>query len=109
MEKTLAVFEKVGECSDGEVVAGNTHGSLEDTDGKGLTAIAEVFHITGFGDEEFLFWIFAVGTNQTIEVFLHLLEVALTVPQGVIRIERYNFDWQSGHIPLIIRLADFFS
>ena len=109
MKQLLAVGEEFLELGSREIIAGNMQGGLDDADGECLATIAKVGHVATLCEEKFVFGIFAVGCDETVEMILHLLEMRLAVPQGVIRIECDHFDWQSGHIPLIIRLEDFCS
>ena len=101
--------EQVGQLFCCEMIATHTEGCLDDADGKGLATIAEVGHIATLREKEFMFRILAIGRNETVEMILHLLEMRLAVPQGIVCVESNYFDWQSGHIPLIIRLEDFCS
>ena len=109
MQQRLAVSEQVFQLGGREVITGDVQGSLDDTDGECLATVAEIGHIATLCEEEFVLRVFTVGRNQTVEMVLHLLEVRLAVPESVIRVKCDYFDWQSGHIPLIIRLDDFFS
>ena len=109
MEQLFAMGQEFFQLGGGDVVASDTQGGLDDTDGEGLATVSEVSHITAFRKEKFVFGVFAVGCDETVEMVLHLLEMRLAVPQGVVSVEGDYFDWQSGHIPLIIRLEDFCS
>ena len=109
MEQLFAVGKKFLELGSGEVVASDMQGGLDDADGKCLATIAKVSHIAALREEEFVLRVFAIGCNETVEMILYLLEMRLAVPQGIVSIESNYFDWQSGHIPLIIRLEDFCS
>ena len=80
VEQRLAVAEQVGQLFCGEVVATHTEGRLDDADGKGLAAIAEVSHIARFGLEKFLGRNVTIGCDETVEMVLYFLEVRLTVP-----------------------------
>jgi hypothetical protein len=75
------------------MVTAHAKGRLDDRDGKGLTAIAEVGHVTALCLEELLGRVFAVRCNEPVEVVLYGLEVRLTVPQGVIGVESDYSEW----------------
>ena len=102
MEQALAVFQQVGEGRDAQVVACHTHGGLEDADGESLAAIAEVGHIARLRLKKIQLGILTIGRNQAVEVFLHSLEMRLTVPQRVIRIKRNHLILFTIHSSLFL-------
>ena len=85
------------------MVAPHAEGRLDDGDGEGLAAVAEVGHVAALRLEQFSGRVLAVGCNETVEVILYGLEVRLAVPKGVVGIEGdYSERWQCGHIPFNI-------
>ena len=91
------------------MVAAYAEGCLDDGDGEGLTAIAEIGHVAALRLEQFSGGVFTIGRNQTVEVVLYGLEVRLAVPEGVVGIEGDDTDItqvdhlaQCGQTPLSI-------
>ena len=75
MEQRLAMAEEVGQLFCREMVAAHTEGRLDDRDGEGLTAIAEIGHIARFRLKEFLGRNLTIGRNQLVEMVLYGFEM----------------------------------
>jgi hypothetical protein len=62
------------------MVATHAESRLDDRDGEGLTAIAEVGHISRFRLIEFLGRDITIRRNQPIEMVLYFFKMRLAVP-----------------------------
>ena len=95
------------------MIAAYTEDGLDDRDGEGLAAIAEIGHVARLCLEEFLGRGFAVRSDEAVEMVLYGFKVRLAVPERIVCIEGddayivqiYHF-LQCGQMPLIMRFDE---
>ena len=95
LEEVVALLLDGADLRGGHLVVADTHGRLEHGEGEGLGTEAEHGHVLAFGGKELAGGRLAVhpGFELGIELLHDSVEMALTVPQGVVGIESENFQF----------------